>query len=137
MTGKDLSVCAGISQGHISELENGRKNLTEQIAEKIAVGCGMTIDELYREFDERTEAWKPPVFAGIGASVLRDDEAVYRVSKPNDEFRELSVSLVKKMPITEAWDLVRQFTVLAQEGDESAARCAKALLDILSEKSQS
>ena len=44
----DLALCANVNKNYISDLENGRRNPSLQILEKIANAFNITLEELFR-----------------------------------------------------------------------------------------
>lgn len=127
LTGRDLANMTGISQGHISELETGRRKLTHALSERIAVAWNITVSQLHEDLDALTSpdsthpdvAGKKPL-GGVNAP-------------PTDEYRDLAIFLVGNMAKPQAWELVRKLSSLAECGSVTAARSARALITILSE----
>lgn len=133
---KDFATTIGVAPSYLSEIESGKRRLTTQLIGKTALALGKEPDEFTR------------ILQGIHASftmdletdsstTLREEPAQYyprqNIPTPSNEHRELSVWLVSIMPKPEAWKLLRTLTDSAEAGDPVAARCAKALLEILSE----
>ena len=49
MTQVELSERSGVSQEHISRLENGRHNINTKTADKLAAALGVTLNKLFEE----------------------------------------------------------------------------------------
>jgi len=143
LSGKDLAERTSISASYISEIETGKRPLTESFAERISAAMSMSFDDLIRQLRGRyiapATSRKLPGFENLQKSQLSiaagGPVAVEESTPgyPTSDYRELCVSLVQTMSKPDAWELVRKFTVQAEAGDATAARCAKALINILSE----
>jgi len=135
LTGKDFSTQTGIASGHLSELENGRKNLTDALLARICTGFGLEPAALEAELEQAAITWRPPAQSLFSSPspILMDETAEYRAPARDESFRDLSLFLVASIEQSAAWDMVRELTLKAQAGDSKSARCAKALIEILSE----
>lgn len=129
LTGRELANMTGISQGHISELENGRRNLTRGLLERIALTWKISVEELVHDLDQIRPAIEPE----LTAPVKNDRDSTFQSSNGIDDFHALAIALVKALPRDEAWERVRKFSLEAQAGDPSAAHSARALITILTE----
>ena len=45
---EDLALYANINKNYISDLENGRRNPSLEILERIAIAFGITLEEIFR-----------------------------------------------------------------------------------------
>ena len=45
---EDLALCANINKNYLCDLENGRRNPSLDILERIAVGLGISLEELFK-----------------------------------------------------------------------------------------
>jgi transcriptional regulator with XRE-family HTH domain len=132
-SGKEFAAAAGMSQGHLSEIENGRRNLTEALIDRIAESVSLSPADLVdtlSSFLSADPVESPPRF--------REDPSPYHYTPhiqpglpPPDEYLELATWFVSQLPPSKAWELVRDFTALAENGDLAAARRARALIFIL------
>lgn len=132
LTGSALASQVGVSQGYISDIENGRRRLSSDTAEKIAAATGLTPQEFLDAVVELAEKSEPPVMR------LAEDPAVYgrKIAPPaptpeRPSFELLARQLVAMFPREKAFDLVRDLTNEAERGDTTAAGRAQALLYIL------
>jgi len=136
----------GISASYISEIETGKRPLTDSFAERVAIALGLNVNELVQRLRARYVP-TPPRLSSILSEKTRSESAFTslhekimpfgKTEQSMDDFRQLAVRLLKPVPISEAWDLVRTLTNEAQAGDISSAKSAKALIEILSENQES
>ena len=127
LKGKDFCAKTGISPSHLSEIENGHKNLTERLADKILSGFHLTADQLSVELCELGRSDDKP---DTPSPVVMDDSPQYVIK--NDGYKDLAIILVSEMEQEKAWQMVRDLTIKAQSGEIKSARSASALIDILS-----
>lgn len=125
MTGVKLAADAGISQGFLSEVENGKRRLSHSTMEKLAAAVGRAASEFQREL-MAIAAEHPP-------AALSEPAAVYHVPRADDcsDFEELASFLAARLDRAEIIAMIHKFTDLAAAGDASAGRRAKALLELL------
>jgi transcriptional regulator with XRE-family HTH domain len=137
MSGKDFAIAAKMSPGHLSELEQGRRNLTDSLVQRIASAVEISVPALLEEIAEISSDLPLPSNEA-DANKTKDDLTPYRFTprfhqgQPPDEYRELAMLLIKSTPKADAWKMLRQLTDAAETGDAAAARCARALLNLLS-----
>lgn len=125
---KDLAETAGISASYLSEIETGRRSLTESIAEKIAGALGLTPPQLLAEVDRLTKA-------GIGPAPRPIREAAppaYRAAGFSDA-EELAMYFLRTLDRAEVFSLLGRFTEAGSQGDASALASARALLDLVTQ----
>jgi hypothetical protein len=135
-SGKDFAAIAGMSQGHLSEVEQGRRNLTAALITRLAAGLEISEPDLIAKLSEMMPAVQPEP----ESPVMREEPAVYRTRATQtqwisevDECRALTKYLMRALPKSEVWKLVHQLTDAAEAGDLLAGKCAKTLLVLLSE----
>lgn len=132
----DLASRAGISQSYISEMEGGKRPITDEIGDRIAAAFRISATDLEAEI----AALAPPVPSAVGSAYrVAEDPADYLTKAratvlPNETrspFELLSRQLIADLPRDKAFDLVRELTNEAEKGDSTAAGRAQALLYIL------
>lgn len=138
LNGKTLAIEAGMSQGHLSELETGKRQLTEALTARLATALGMTPDEFLARLNEISLDTASREDA-LRDSVVQSPVTPYRIGKPESEALPpdgdawlLARHFVADLERQNAFDLVHHFTRQAAAGDTSAFRKARALLAILS-----
>lgn len=123
LSGRVFSERTGISHGHVSALENGTRNLTTALKQRIGAGFNLTVEAL----SEELEALRLP--DERYSSVIRDEPAIYHIRPtPTDDVFELADWLVRRMTPDEPATLIREFAEAAIRGDPRAAARARALL---------
>jgi len=139
MKGIEFAGKAGLSQGYISDIENGRRRLTEEVARRVAMAFGLSVaefeDELERAALPATGQWE---ICDSPALVGEDPPAYRAQARPPPEsdaalsaHESLARFFVESLPREKAFALVRELTDLAERGDPLAASRAQALLQIL------
>jgi transcriptional regulator with XRE-family HTH domain len=134
LTGTMLSRMTGISQGHISELENGRRNLTEALICRIAEGCSIPVKELEAELARILEEDAEPASVASGLREMASPYNLPRPTEPPDDMHLLAAWLVGRMAPSEVAGLLRMFTEEAIAGDSSASARARALLLLINNR---
>lgn len=137
MSAKDLATAAHMSPGHLSELEQGKRNLTDSLAERLAGAVNVEMADFMRALSEIAEDLPLPS-NDLSGTKVQDDVISYRApprqpsGQPPDDYRELAALFVKLTPKADAWKMVRDLTDSAEAGDYAAGRCARALINLLS-----
>lgn len=141
ISAKELAGNIGVSASYLSEIETGKRPLTEAFARKVAGALKADPAEFRASLASFDSVVREPVSYRSGPLRMPPADITFNhpftTPEPNipDPFRELAEYFVTSMPVNAAWDLVRSLTVTAQSGDLQAARRAKALLEILSSPS--
>ena len=138
MKGIAFAAKVGLSQGYISEIENGKRRLTEEVARRVAKAFGISVSEFEEELElaasPTTGQWEIPT----AALTVAEEPGIYRAKArdptempvPNPH-ESLARFFVDSMPREKAFALVRELTDQAEHGDLLAASRAQALLYIL------
>lgn len=149
LRGYQLAEQAGFSQGYLSDIENGRRRLNDEIAERIGAVKGLDLTAFELELAALVEPVRQPARIPVTESEfsgVREDEPVYRVrvSTPGLPSRpampgmeDLARALVATLSKQQAAELVGRFMAEYQAGDESGLAKANAILYILSDSAPS
>ena len=134
-SGKEFAAMTGMSQGHLSEIETGRRKLTDALVERIAAAVKMQPDDLLDQLDSLSGANADPE-----SIYLRDDTPTYnaRVTPPPtlippDYIHDLAEIMLEEMASSDRAALLRKLTESAIVGDQRASRAARGLL-LITEK---
>lgn len=131
---KELAAKAGIQASHLSEIENGRRNLTPPVLEKLAVAMGMLPEDLARKL-KLMGAEEMGIGAGDAFGIARLGEDPLNMHAPmisrTPDPAALAAHLVREMPRDEVFRILRDLTEAGESGDDDALRKARALLDLI------
>lgn len=131
LTGREFADKTGISQGHVSELENGRRNLTAALIDRITEGFSIPKSEFLIELErinDADEATNP-----FYSTRLMEDPAIYTAKPPEtpSNMQILAEYLVSRMSSEERAAFLRELTELAIAGDAMASSAAQAMLPLI------
>lgn len=138
LTLAQLATQAETSQGYISDIENGKRRLSDTMARKIAVAAGMRPDDLEGVLGELAPSMAFPLHYQfeLGKNVVQEDPPAYRATAktaPGD-LEQLGRWYAESLSNEEIRKLVHKFTDQALHGSARAGACARALLEILESK---
>lgn len=139
---KDLAERSGVSRSQISEAENGRRPITMGMLARLAPSLGMTADQMDRRISYLAGAYEE---AGEGTSLNepmvsydspQDPQQPPRTSKPADaaDLEALASYFTTRLSRPELFELIREFTNQAEQGDLVAVGRARALLTLATQK---
>jgi transcriptional regulator with XRE-family HTH domain len=131
---KELAAKAGIQASHLSEIENGRRNLTLPVLEKLAAGLGMAPEEMARRL-KLMGAEEAGIEVGDAFGIARLGEEPLNMHPPmisrTPDPAALAAHLVREMPREDVFRILRDLTEAGEGGDDDALRKARALLDLI------
>jgi transcriptional regulator with XRE-family HTH domain len=143
-----LAEKAEISQGYLSDIENGRRRLNDDTADKIVAALNLKFEELEQLLADRIRSERPRVLIedrvlakAAAESFLREQPQPYGVNLPGlaaVSQRTIGMEGVARHFVTalskqDAAALVTRFMSEYQAGDESGLAKANAITHILSE----
>ena len=147
MKSKDFAKILGITAGHYSDIEGGKRSLTPDGMTKLAEAMAMdatTMRQMLLELAASAEARHAaveivmtgsPAMTSHESLQLREDMAVFRTSPPMisnmPDPLGLARDLVALMPREEVFKLLHKFTTAGEAGDIHALRKARALMDLI------
>lgn len=147
MKSKDFAKIIGITAGHYSDIESGKRTLTPEALGKLGEAVGLDPPVLRQMFcdlaataEQRQAAMDEvltmsPVPPGMNFTSLREEADPRRSSFPmisnSPDTAGLARDLVAMMPREDVFKLLRDFTAAGEAGDVHAMRKARALMDLI------
>lgn len=134
-SGKKLAEATGISASYISEIETGKRPMTESFAQRVAEAMRLEYDDFCGRLER---AYTPHQFDSKPMRIFNEPTPYGAPSVSKDEstdkYQALATLLVSQMDVSAAWDLARSLLDSASSGDVKASLSAQALLDLLTPK---
>jgi transcriptional regulator with XRE-family HTH domain len=135
MTVAQLAQQAETSQGYISDIENGKRRLSDTMARKIALAAGMRPEQFEAVLVELAPKFMPPFEYSFEAQTkLQEDAAIYRTRTTPADLEQLGRWWAESLNNDEIRKLIHKFTDEALQGSARSGACARALLEILQQK---
>lgn len=147
MKSKEFAKILGITAGHYSDIESGKRTLTPDGLGKLGMAMGLeppALRQMLLDLAASAEEAQTALDHALGkssaitadeSSQLREDIPLYRSPSPMisnlPDTAGLARDLVAMLPREDVFKLLHEFTVAGEAGDVHAMRKARALIDLI------